>query len=217
MSTCLVTGGAGFIGCAISAGLVSRFGRVVAMDNLHPQVHARAGRPAGLHGGVELMRLDITEPADWDRLLADCDPDIVLHLAAETGTGQSITEAARHALLSLAEAEGICGTLLVAPEGFNGTLAAESRASLERLVEAEIPVMGHLGLTPQAVNRMGLRAATVPISANGNTPSFAERGSVLASTLRSEPDRARARSVANGREMRKTGPSTEHEPWPSSL
>ena len=97
MSTCLVTGGAGFIGCAISAGLVSRFGRVVAMDNLHPQVHARAGRPAGLHGGVELMRLDITEPADWDRLLADCDPDIVLHLAAETGTGQSIAEAARHA------------------------------------------------------------------------------------------------------------------------
>jgi dTDP-L-rhamnose 4-epimerase len=97
VSTCLVTGGAGFIGCAISAGLVSRFGRVVAMDNLHPQVHARAGRPAGLHGGVELMRLDITEPADWDRLLADCDPDIVLHLAAETGTGQSIAEAARHA------------------------------------------------------------------------------------------------------------------------
>jgi 3-methyl-2-oxobutanoate hydroxymethyltransferase len=31
-----------------------------------------------------------------------------------------------------------------------------SRISLvERLVEAEIPVMGHLGLTPQAVNRMG--------------------------------------------------------------
>ena len=26
---------------------------------------------------------------------------------------------------------------------------------IERLVEAEIPVMGHLGLTPQAVNRMG--------------------------------------------------------------
>jgi len=31
-----------------------------------------------------------------------------------------------------------------------------ARVSLvERLVEAEIPVMGHLGLTPQAVNRMG--------------------------------------------------------------
>jgi dTDP-L-rhamnose 4-epimerase len=96
MSTCLVTGGAGFIGCAMSAGLASRFSRVVAMDRLHPQVHARQARPAALHAAVELMRLDITEPADWDRLLADCEPDVVLHLAAETGTGQSITEAARH-------------------------------------------------------------------------------------------------------------------------
>ncbi len=97
MSTCLVTGGAGFIGCAMSAGLASRFGRVVVMDHLHAQVHANASRPAALHGGVELMRLDITEPADWDRLLADCDPQVVIHLAAETGTGQSLTEAARHA------------------------------------------------------------------------------------------------------------------------
>ena len=28
-------------------------------------------------------------------------------------------------------------------------------ASIERIVSAEIPVMGHVGLTPQAVNRMG--------------------------------------------------------------
>jgi dTDP-L-rhamnose 4-epimerase len=97
VSTCLITGGAGFIGCAMSAGLADRFERVVAMDNLHAQVHAHAGRPAALHGDVELLRLDITEPADWDRLLPDCDPQVVLHLAAETGTGQSITEAARHA------------------------------------------------------------------------------------------------------------------------
>jgi dTDP-L-rhamnose 4-epimerase len=97
VSTCLVTGGAGFIGCAISAGLVARFDRVVAMDNLHAQVHLSADRPAALHPDVELLRLDITVPADWDWLLADCDPEIVLHLTAETGTGQSITEATRHA------------------------------------------------------------------------------------------------------------------------
>jgi len=44
--------------------------------------------------------------------------------------------AARHALAQLACHERICGTLLVAPEGFNGTLAATSRASLERLARA---------------------------------------------------------------------------------
>jgi len=42
--TCLVTGGAGFIGCAVSAGLADAFDRVIALDNLHPQIHA-ARRP----------------------------------------------------------------------------------------------------------------------------------------------------------------------------
>jgi dTDP-L-rhamnose 4-epimerase len=95
--TCLVTGGAGFIGCAISAGLAGRFDRVVAMDVLHGQVHKTARRPDCLHPDVELMQLDITEPRSWDVVLSDCRPDAVVHLAAETGTGQSLTEAARHA------------------------------------------------------------------------------------------------------------------------
>jgi len=34
-----VTGGAGFIGCALSSTLPDHFDRVVAMDNLYPQVH----------------------------------------------------------------------------------------------------------------------------------------------------------------------------------
>ena len=46
-TTCLVTGGAGFIGCALSERLPDHFDRVVAMDNLHPQVHAApSARPA---------------------------------------------------------------------------------------------------------------------------------------------------------------------------
>ena len=47
-TTCLVTGGAGFIGCALSERLPDHFDRVVAMDNLHPQVHPRQDRPADL-------------------------------------------------------------------------------------------------------------------------------------------------------------------------
>ncbi|MDR3533230.1 MAG: NAD-dependent epimerase/dehydratase family protein [Rhodopila sp.] len=94
---CIVTGGAGFIGCAISKGLIERFGRVVAVDNLHPQVHKTASRPAALAAGVELLRLDITEPATWDAVLAELRPTAIVHLAAETGTGQSLTEATRHA------------------------------------------------------------------------------------------------------------------------
>jgi dTDP-L-rhamnose 4-epimerase len=32
----MVTGGAGFIGCAVSAGLAAKFAEVIAVDNLHP-------------------------------------------------------------------------------------------------------------------------------------------------------------------------------------
>lgn len=98
---CLVTGGAGFIGCAISSDLVASFDRVVAVDNLHPQIHPRQVRPEALDKGVELVVGDVTEAATWDALLADVRPNVVVHLAAETGTGQSLTEATRHALVNV--------------------------------------------------------------------------------------------------------------------
>lgn len=95
--TCLVTGGAGFIGTAMSAGLLEQFGRVVAVDNLHPQIHPRHERPADLAAGVELVVGDVTDPEVWDAVVPDVRPDVVVHLAAETGTGQSLAESSRHA------------------------------------------------------------------------------------------------------------------------
>lgn len=100
-STCLVTGGAGFIGCAISPALCDRFDRVVVMDNLHPQVHAVRERPAALDVRVEFVEGDVTVAEDWQRLLASVAPDVVIHLAAETGTGQSLTEGSRHAHINV--------------------------------------------------------------------------------------------------------------------
>jgi dTDP-L-rhamnose 4-epimerase len=94
---CIVTGGGGFIGCALSGELVKRFGRVVVLDKLHPQIHAVPVRPAALHSAVEFRRADITVSAEWDALLAVTRPRVIVHLAAETGTGQSLTEASRHA------------------------------------------------------------------------------------------------------------------------
>jgi dTDP-L-rhamnose 4-epimerase len=98
---CLVTGGAGFIGCAVSGPLADHYDRVVAFDNLHPQVHATQERPAALDERVELVVGDVTSAADWDALLADVRPTAVLHLAAETGTAQSLTEATRHAMVNV--------------------------------------------------------------------------------------------------------------------
>jgi len=95
--TCLVTGGAGFIGCAISSSLAQHFDRVVALDNLHPQVHSQRRRPQALDRRVELVIGDVTDREAWDAILDDLAPSVVIHLAAETGTGQSLVEATRHA------------------------------------------------------------------------------------------------------------------------
>lgn len=93
----LLTGGAGFIGSALSH-LITGPGNlpVVAIDSLHPQVHAQSARPAELHSDVHLIVADICEPATWTSFLAEWRPSIVVHLAAETGTGQSLSEASRH-------------------------------------------------------------------------------------------------------------------------
>jgi dTDP-L-rhamnose 4-epimerase len=101
VETCLVTGGAGFIGCALSAGLAARFGQVVAIDNLHPQVHGRRERPSALHKDVQLVVGDVSDPKMWDELLTRLRPTTVVHLAAETGTGQSLTESSRHVNVNL--------------------------------------------------------------------------------------------------------------------
>jgi dTDP-L-rhamnose 4-epimerase len=99
--TCLITGGAGFIGCAISTSLTHNFDRVIALDSMHPQIHATPARPARLAADVELVVGDVTARETWDGLLRDIVPDTVIHLAAETGTGQSLTEGTRHATVNV--------------------------------------------------------------------------------------------------------------------
>lgn len=92
----IVTGGAGFIGAAMSTQLADTFDRVIAFDSLHPQIHPDHLASDGFDRRVEIYEADITDPSAWDRLLADSKPDVVIHLAAETGTGQSLTESVRH-------------------------------------------------------------------------------------------------------------------------
>ncbi len=97
----LVTGGAGFIGCAISHLLADRAEAYVVMDNLHPQIHKNRSRPSELHADAELFVGDVTDTSAWNTVLSSFRPQIVIHLAAETGTGQSLTEATRHGLVNV--------------------------------------------------------------------------------------------------------------------
>src|SRR5271165_6958406 len=94
--TVLITGGAGFIGCGVAKTLVEQGARVLVVDALHPQVHTQSGRPVRLPAEAELLPFDVTDPVGWDALLKIERPATVVHLAAETGTSQSLRESSRH-------------------------------------------------------------------------------------------------------------------------
>ncbi|OBH58696.1 NAD(P)-dependent oxidoreductase [Mycobacterium sp. E2479] len=91
----LVTGGAGFIGSALAHRLVKAGYDVGVMDVLHPQVHA-GYQPIELPKSVRFFTGDVTHAPDWDAVLRLFRPSQVVHLAAETGTAQSLSEATRH-------------------------------------------------------------------------------------------------------------------------
>ena len=86
----LITGGAGFIGSHLADDLIARGHRVRALDNLSPQVHGAAERPAYLHDDVELVRGDVRDREAVRGALAGC--DAVFHFASAVGVGQSMYE-----------------------------------------------------------------------------------------------------------------------------
>lgn len=65
------------------------------MDILHPQVHGSGGA-LDLPSSVRLFTGDVTHAPDWDAVLRLFRPSQIVHLAAETGTAQSLSQATRH-------------------------------------------------------------------------------------------------------------------------
>ena len=96
----LVTGGAGFIGSRLVSKLCQEGMEALVADVLHPQVH-QGGRPSALPESANLIPLDVTHGPTWDALLRLFRPDVVIHLAAETGTGQSLLESTRHGMVNV--------------------------------------------------------------------------------------------------------------------
>lgn len=131
--TCIVTGGAGFIGSALSAGLVQRFDRVIAFDSLLAQVHGDTPRPPELDPAVELYRADVREAQAWTALLDTVDAvDTVIDLAAETGTGQSLFSATRHTSVNVVGTSRMMDALAQTGKLPRQLLLTSSRAHLRR-------------------------------------------------------------------------------------
>jgi dTDP-L-rhamnose 4-epimerase len=92
--TCVVTGGAGFIGTRLYSELVERFDDVVVVDAFVDQVHQNRGPETRNDlGTVYRARLEDSASYGW---LEDFKPDVLIHLAAETGTSQSMSDSALH-------------------------------------------------------------------------------------------------------------------------
>ncbi len=121
--TVLVTGGAGFIGSHLVLALLARGWSVTVLDNLSPQIHdADSPLYAAIRDKVRFIRGDVRSRTDWVEALEG--QQCVVHLAAETGTGQSMYEISRYVDVNV----GGTGLLL--------DLLANTRHSVNRLVVA---------------------------------------------------------------------------------
>lgn len=110
----LVTGGAGFIGTHLTRRLLREGCAVSVLDNFNSQVHARAqDLAADLVGHVLLFRGDVRDRSLIARALEK--QDVVVHLAAETGTGQSMYE------ISTYQSTNIGGTAAILDFLVNGS------------------------------------------------------------------------------------------------
>lgn len=117
----LITGGAGFVGSHLADELLAHGYEVRAFDNLAPQVHGDgARRPEYLSREVEFSKGDMRDPgAVWEALEG---VDVVYHLAANVGVGQSMYE-----IVSYTDVNGI-GTAVL--------LEALAKRPVRRLVVA---------------------------------------------------------------------------------
>ncbi|WP_020408809.1 SDR family NAD(P)-dependent oxidoreductase [Hahella ganghwensis] len=94
----MITGGAGFIGSRLVQALIKENAkcRIWILDSLLPQVHGQNPEFDWVSDQVEFIRGDVSDKEIVNHVVDLAKPEVVYHLAAETGTGQSYDEVARY-------------------------------------------------------------------------------------------------------------------------
>jgi dTDP-L-rhamnose 4-epimerase len=129
IDTVLITGGAGFIGQHACRAFLRAGASVRVLDNFQPQIHGRNGRIAkDLEGAVELIHGDIRDRELVAKALAGVQK--IVHLAAETGTGQSMYEVERYFGVNVQGTAVLIDLLQNSPagSGIRSVVVASSRA-----------------------------------------------------------------------------------------
>jgi dTDP-L-rhamnose 4-epimerase len=125
----LVTGGAGFIGSWLVSHLVGAGDEVVVVDSLSPQIHGALPAPELpwlADDRVRFLRGDIRDRELLQRGLDGV--DAVVHLAAETGTGQSMYEIRHYYDVNVQATASLFELIATGRHGVERVVLASSRS-----------------------------------------------------------------------------------------
>lgn len=131
MKNVLVTGGAGFIGSNVALKLLEKGYNVTVMDNLSKQIHGENPEKTSplylsVKDKVNFIKGSVTSREDWLKALKG--QDAVIHLAAETGTGQSMYEIEKYVGTNIGGTALLLDILTNTKHHVKRVLVAESRA-----------------------------------------------------------------------------------------
>lgn len=127
----LITGGAGFIGSHIALKLIEKGYEITILDNLLEQIHGNnPDRTSPLYcsikDNVRFIKADVCDKNVLEKAIVDV--DYVIHLAAETGTGQSMYEIKRYVDVNIGGTALLLDILTNTNHHVKRVVVAESRA-----------------------------------------------------------------------------------------
>lgn len=127
MKNVLITGGAGFIGTNLALKLITKGYSVTVLDNLSPQIHTKESTLfASIKDKVSFIHGDIRNILDWKKALNN--QDAIIHLAAETGTGQSMYEISKYVEVNIQGTAHLLDYLTNEEHSIQKVIIASSRA-----------------------------------------------------------------------------------------
>lgn len=131
MKNILITGGAGFIGSNIAIKLFKKGYSVRVLDNLSNQIHGSDPEKTSplyksIINKVEFFKGSVTSKDDWKRAIKN--QDAVIHLAAETGTGQSMYRVKDYVDVNIGGTALLLDTLTNEKHSISKVILSSSRA-----------------------------------------------------------------------------------------
>ena len=127
MKNILITGGAGFIGTNLTFRLVDLGYSITIFDNLSKQVHNQESFLIKKIKKVSnFIKGDVRIKTDWNKAIKG--QDAIIHLAAETGTGQSMYDIARYNEVNIMGTANLLDTLTNEKHNINKIIIASSRS-----------------------------------------------------------------------------------------